>query len=134
MRKRDQYRSSTRVISTRKTSRFGIDTVAAVWLNGEEIGRPENMLIAHSFDVTQFKRRDADNELVVRIGSAVSAAHSFEFEPLHSALDTNMAQLPVRKAAHMYGSDIAPRAVSAGLWRPLVLEHHEPTEIRTCTM
>src|SRR5690606_17156327 len=35
----------------------------------------------------------------------------------------------IRKAAHMFGWDIMPRAVSAGLWRPVELVVRVPDEI-----
>lgn len=105
----------------------GLDCFATIWLNGRELGRTANMLVEHRFDVTGLLQ--ADNELVVRLGSAVNAARTHLPEPAEQAMQTNWESLSVRKAPHMYGWDIAPRAVSAGIWRSVELELHEPTEL-----
>jgi len=107
----------------------GIDCFATIWLNGKELGKTANMFVEHRFDVTDILKKSGINELVVRIGSAVNAARVHKIEPCEIAMVVNVEQLSVRKAAHMYGWDICPRAVSAGLWRPVTLELHQPDEI-----
>jgi len=107
----------------------GLDCLATVWINGTEIGRTDNMLVSHRFDVTGLLRSDGENELVVRLGSAVNAARKHVPDPSEGHLPTNWEQLSVRKAPHMFGWDIAPRVVSAGIWRPVALEVHNATEI-----
>lgn len=106
----------------------GLDCFATIWLNGGEVGRADNMLIAHRFDVTKVLH-PGGNELVVRLESAVNAARRFTLDPSDGHLPTNFEQLHVRKAPHMYGWDIAPRLVSAGIWRSVRMEIHEPAEI-----
>ncbi|HEX3000052.1 MAG TPA: glycoside hydrolase family 2 [Armatimonadota bacterium] len=107
----------------------GLDCLATVWLNGQEVGRAANMFIAHRFDVTSVLRPGEANTLTVRLGSAVNAAREHVPDPNEGHLCTNWEQLTIRKAPHMYGWDIAPRIVSAGIWRPVALEIHTPTEI-----
>ena len=51
----------------------GIDCLADVWLNGKFVGRAENMLIAHDFDVTSLLR-SGSNSLEVILRSAVLEA------------------------------------------------------------
>lgn len=107
----------------------GLDCFATVWLNGEDVGRAENMLIEHRFDVTGLLRQGAENDLVVRLGSAVNAARKHVPDPTEGHLPTNWELLAVRKAAHSGGWDIAPRILSAGIWRSVAVEVREPTEI-----
>lgn len=108
----------------------GLDCFATVWLNGICVGESANMLIEQAFDVGSVLRGDGGpNELAVRLRSAVRAARTKRYEPSQVAMATNYDQLHVRKAPHMYGWDIAPRAVSAGLWRPVRLDIHDPTEL-----
>jgi beta-mannosidase len=102
----------------------GIDCVGTVWLNGVELGKTDNMFIAHRFDVTALLREE--NELVVRLGSAVLAGRRHSPEPLMSAVGPGYEGLSIRKAPHMYGWDIMPRVVSAGLWRGVALEVRDP--------
>ncbi|MDH7570946.1 MAG: glycoside hydrolase family 2, partial [Armatimonadota bacterium] len=107
----------------------GLDCFATIWLNGVEVGRTANMLVPHRFDVTRLIRPHVENELVVRLGSAVNAARRHSPDPVEGHLPTNWEQLAVRKAPHMYGWDIAPRIVSAGIWRPVCLQVRDGTEI-----
>lgn len=105
----------------------GLDCIAQVFLNGQLVGSPRNMLIAHRFDVTDVVRRDGgENDLVVRIDSAVIEGRKHQPEPVEGAMAVNWESLSIRKAAHMYGWDIMPRVVSAGLWRSVRLETVPP--------
>jgi len=107
----------------------GIDTLAAIWLNGAKLGVVENMLIPHRLDVTGVLRTGA-NEIVVGIDSPVLAARETPVAAGEWALENNWESLTIRKAAHGFGWDIMPRAVSAGLWRPVWLESQPETRFR----
>ena len=95
----------------------GIDTVAQIYLNGELIGSADNMFIRHVFKADGMI--DGENELVVHILPACIAARSFPISAGHAALKYNFETIRLRKAAHMFGWDIMPRLVSAGLFRPV---------------
>lgn len=105
----------------------GCDCIAAVWLNGKLVGNADNMLIAHRFDVTELLNQAGENQLAVRIESAVLAARRYMVEPGQFTAAVNYESLRIRKAPHMYGWDILPRLVSAGLWRDVKLTLTEPT-------
>ncbi|MGD0091346.1 MAG: sugar-binding domain-containing protein [Planctomycetota bacterium] len=109
----------------------GLDCLGTVWLNGRLLGRTDNMFIAQRFDVTGLLRAGAENELAVRIASAVLAGRRSRIAASEYAFRTNWESLHVRKAPHMYGWDILPRLVSAGLWRAVHLDVLEPTRFRT---
>jgi beta-mannosidase len=106
----------------------GVDCIATYILNGEELGRSDNMFIAHAFDVAGRLAPGGSNRLQVKIASAVNHARNFPYDPSITSW-ANMESLHVRKAAHMYGWDIMPRLVSAGIWRPVELAVHDATEI-----
>ena len=108
----------------------GLDCIATVWLNGVEVGRADNMFIAHRFDVTG-ALRDGPNELVVRLGSAVLEGRKHVPDAYEHAMGVNWEAQSVRKAPHMYGWDIMPRLVSAGIWRGVRLELPAPTRFRS---
>ena len=115
----------------------GVDCYATIYLNGDLLGDVDNMLIAHTFDVTG-KLRDA-NELVVHICPAREAAKQYDYAPGMNAFLMNVESLHVRKAPHGYGWDIMPRALSAGLWRPVSLvyrsrERLEDVYLRTVSV
>ena len=101
----------------------GVDCLGTVFLNGREVGQTRNMFIAHRFDVTNFLREDgSENELTIRLDSAVIEGRKHQPAVVEGAFPVNWESLAVRKAPHMYGWDIMPRIVSAGLWRSVRLE------------
>ena len=108
----------------------GLDCFATVWLNGALVGQTDNMLVPHAFDVSLLlSAAGQDNELVVCLSSATRAASRGGYDADLSALPFNFESLRVRKAPHMYGWDIAPRAVSAGIWRSVSLRLSDPAHI-----
>ncbi len=107
----------------------GLDCIATIWLNGVKLGEAGNMFIAHAFPLEDRLHSDGRNELAVQLRSPVNVARGYRYEPSQAALATNHEQIHLRKAPHMFGWDIAPRAVSAGIWRSVELEVHEATEI-----
>ena len=107
----------------------GIDTLADVFLNGEKIGETDNMLIAHSFDVTKLLK-DGENTLQVLIRSVMCEAQHTTIGELGWSMGDALADAePFRKAGHMGGWDIFPRAFVSGLWRGVRLEVQNPVRI-----
>ena len=106
----------------------GIDCLADIWLNGKKLGSVENMFIDHSFDVAGMLEKGKDNELQVIIRSAVIEAQNYLLSPLvvKDGGSANIESIFIRKAPHMYGWDIMPRLVSAGLWRGVELRILDP--------
>lgn len=93
----------------------GIDTVAEIFVNGHKIGQVANMLIKHRFPLPNLHA--TGNTVVVHISSALRAATEFDYAPGEWDVFNHPEALRIRKAPHMYGWNIAPRMVSAGLWR-----------------
>lgn len=108
----------------------GVDCVATYLLNNEKIGESANMLVPHSFDITDKVLWDRPNHLEVRIASPVRYASRFFVDPSQSAMSSNWDSLWVRKAPHSYGWDIMPRLLSAGIWRSVEVLVHPATEIK----
>jgi beta-mannosidase len=118
--------------SQRVVLRFdGLDCLGTIFLNGRQVGTTDNMFIPHEFDVTALLATSGENELVVRIDSAVLAGRKHQPAPGELAHSVNWESLPIRKAPHMYGWDIMPRLVSAGLWRDVSLRVQEATHWRS---
>ncbi len=99
----------------------GIDCLAEIWLNGKHLGSTGNMLIEHTFDVTELLREDGENTLQVIIRSAVMEAQKYFLGTFSVGNFAANESTYIRKAPHMYGWDIMPRLVSAGLWRDVEL-------------
>lgn len=105
----------------------GVDCIATYLLNGVEIGHSENMLIEHSFDVSELLHYGQENKLTVRISSAMNQARKYHYEPGVERWNSPEAAY-IRKPAHCYGWDIMARLVSAGIWRSVELIAHKATE------
>ena len=106
----------------------GADTIAAYFLNGVKIGESRNMLIPHTFGINGCAKAGV-NKLFVKLASAVRYAAQREFPSHIAALAVNHECAVIRKAAHSFGWDIMPRAVSCGIWRDVSLVEKGEVEI-----
>lgn len=105
----------------------GLDTVAEIVLNGDELGRTDNMYIPHEFSVGG-KLTPGDNTLQVTFRSAkrgglerMAAWNEAGNPTMASHWDGWNARSFVRKAQYMYGWDWGPVLLGCGLWRPVEL-------------
>ncbi len=99
----------------------GIDCYADLYLNGEFLMFTDNMLIPHRFEVTG-KLLDGENTISVVITPTTQHAKQYDYGAVEVGLGFADDALHVRKAPHMYGWDIMPRMLSAGLWRDVYIE------------
>ena len=107
----------------------GIDTLADIFLNGRKIGETSNMLIPHEFNVTKLLN-DGDNTVQVLIRSVMCEAQHMTIGQLGYSMGDSLADAePFRKAGHMGGWDIFPRAFVSGLWRGVSLNVQDPVRI-----
>lgn len=108
----------------------GLDTFAKIWINGILVGEASNSMISHTFSVGRVLKKDGSPNLIqIQLRSPIAAAKEF---PLTSDVSGGMYRnegLWVRKPAHCYGWDIMPRALSAGIWRPVYLREKKEMEI-----
>ena len=82
------------------------------------MGETDDMMLEYRFDVTE-ALREGENEIAVHIRSTVNAARNMDY-PMGvrgPGWEHTDEMICVRKPGHMFGWDIAPRFVSAGLWR-----------------
>lgn len=99
----------------------GIDCLADIWLNGQKVGSSDNMLIEQKYDITRFLKENGVNELKVILRSVVLEAQKYVLGSIGTYWDLNTESQHIRKAPHMFGWNIMPRVVSAGLWRDVEL-------------
>ena len=109
--------------SQRAMLRFGgLDTLADVFVNGVKVGSPENMQIAHEFDVSKTIRPDAENEVAVLFRSPILEDEKYVFDTHGFHSSGSGESEPLRKACHLFGWDIFPRLISSGIWRSVTLD------------
>ena len=107
----------------------GIDTLADVFLNGQKIGETANMLIPYAFNVTK-RLKDGENTVQVLIRSVMCEAQHQTLGELGWSMGDALADAePFRKAGHMGGWDIFPRAFVSGLWRDVYMKVQDPVRI-----
>ncbi len=115
---------------TRETQylRFeGIDTVAEIYVNGRLVQTADNMFLP--WDVKDGLVQ-GENEILVHILPAVLESRKYIPAVSNSALKYSFGTLHMRKAAHMFGWDIMPRIVSAGLWKDVTVCEEKADLIR----
>lgn len=98
----------------------GIDCIADVWMNDVKIASVENMFVEHHYDISDVLKEK--NQLYICIHSTVLEARKYVRNNFGVRYDGLAEAVSIRKAPHMFGWDIMPRLVSAGLWREVNLE------------
>ncbi|MEU0274799.1 glycoside hydrolase family 2 protein [Streptomyces sp. NPDC006307] len=102
----------------------GLDTAAAITLAGEALGTTRNMHRGYRFDVT-----GRTGSLEVRFASAYDEAEAVR---ARTGERPNVYPEPfqyIRKMACSFGWDWGPTVVTAGMWRPVRLEHWSTARI-----
>jgi beta-mannosidase len=98
----------------------GIDCIADIWLNGKKIAAIDNMLVEHHYDITDILQEN--NQLYVNIKSTELEARKYMRNNFGVRYDQLGQSASVRKPGHMFGWDIMPRLISAGIWKDVKLE------------
>ena len=105
----------------------GIDTVAEIYLDGEKIAFVENMLHAHRFPIDSLA--EGKHTLLVHILPCCIYARQYDIPAMCYGMKYNHDGVELRKPGSMFGWDIMPRLVSAGLWKPVSVEYLSKTRI-----
>jgi len=92
----------------------GIDTVAEIYLNGERIGRTENMFREYRFDVSDRLKVGEPNTVAVCIAPISIVMKRHDAEPYFSCFNDH--RIFMRKAQCHFGWDWAPNCPGTGIW------------------
>ncbi|MCK8489585.1 glycoside hydrolase family 2 protein [Paenibacillus sp. MBLB2552] len=103
----------------------GLDTFAAVYVNGHEIGLASNMFRCYMFDITRIVR-EGRNTLAVRFDPLY--LHHRDKEQFEWSSYTKERPW-IRKAAMNFGWDWGPRIVTTGIWGPVRLERRKLSKL-----
>ncbi len=98
----------------------GIDTFAAVFINGAFIGTTDNMLIPHELHIPSGMLED-DNEIFIHITPSAVVSRSRPTPANSACLPYLSDALYIRRAPSLSGWDIMPRIPSCGIWRSVYL-------------
>ncbi len=108
----------------------GLDCFGTIWINDKLIGKADNMLIDHRFDITDFLKKEDPNTIFICIDPAVAEGRKYLNGVNGNRSDFSPESVNIRKAPHMFGWDIMPRLISAGLWREVWLDIVKSTRVK----
>lgn len=100
----------------------GLDTIATLWVNGVQVAANDNMFVPVCVPISQVLQ-PGTNELLILFESAFN--HGRAHEATHGKMPVwngDGSRVYVRKAQYHYGWDWGPVLLTAGPWRPVVLE------------
>lgn len=100
----------------------GIDTFADIYVNGKLVKSTDNMYLPYE---VQADWLIGENEIVVHIKPTMLEMRKYKTPAACYAQNYNYPSLYVRKASHMFGWDIMPRIVSAGLWKDVSVKERK---------
>lgn len=108
----------------------GLDTFAQVFLNGDLLFDSGNMFVEHIIDVTNKLKTDNGEEQILEIVFESARQRGLELVKEHKehrfiVHQTEISRGPVRKAQYDWGWDWGPILMTAGPWKPIVLETFE---------
>jgi beta-mannosidase len=109
----------------------GLDTTADVWVNGRHVGSHNNMFVPCTMDVTGVVH-EGRNLVVVRIDVGLRAAQDKEMEK-YGKMTTTSLDLPrlwIRKPQFSFRWDWAPRLLTCGIWRGVMLRSYREVALR----
>ncbi|MFO7611333.1 MAG: hypothetical protein R6W99_02440 [Clostridia bacterium] len=109
----------------------GLDCIADVYINGVRRLSSDNMLISIEANVSDSLKPDS-NEILVHFKPIGSDALIYEYPVLASGFPANCQSLYIRKAPHMFGWDILPKLLSAGIYRPVYIETRPHVRFLEC--
>ncbi|TMR36348.1 glycoside hydrolase family 2 protein [Nonomuraea zeae] len=98
----------------------GLDTIASVWVNGQEAGTTANMHRTYRFAVRDLLR-EGDNTLQVRFRAPYAYAEEQRARHGDRPGPYDEPYPFIRKMACNFGWDWGPTLVTSGIWRPLGL-------------
>lgn len=105
----------------------GVDTLADIFINGKKAASTDNMLIGHKIDITEFLK-DGENKIEILLSSVVIEAFKYSY-PMGCSRVRHCEGLEIRKAPHMFGWDIMPRLISAGIWKSVSVDVQKPERL-----
>ena len=108
----------------------GIDTIADIYLNGEFLAHTENMYLTHRVEAPALK--EGENEIVIHILPCCLESRKNAVSAGNTHLKYNYEALRLRKAPSMFGWDITPRLVSAGIFRSVGIYQRPQESFKQC--
>ena len=111
----------------------GLDTTAAIWLNGVPVGQHDNFFSACTCDVAA-ALHEGENVVVVRLNCGLLAAEGKPYDKYYDWLrghwPENLPRPWIRRPAYTFRWDWSPRLLTCGIWQGVELRLHRSLAIR----
>ncbi len=107
----------------------GLDTVATIHLNGEEVASVQNMHRSHRVDVTALLHA-GENDIEIAFRSPIRAADAASLELGARPHANHHPYNSIRKMACSFGWDWGIDTTTSGIWRPVALESWSGPRLR----
>lgn len=108
----------------------GLDTLATVVLNGNELGHTNNMFRRHEWEIKPFLKPDGVNELIITFASPVKYVIDKQAaRPLPGVPQAIPGSPYLRKAPCQFGWDWGPQLPPIGIWKDIRLEGHSEARL-----
>ena len=108
----------------------GLDTLARLSLNGEELGQTSNMFCRYEWEVGSYLHQDGKNELSIIFSSPVKYAAEKQAKRPMAGVPQAIAGGPhLRKAPCQFGWDWGPQLPPMGIWKDIRLEGYSEARI-----
>ncbi len=111
----------------------GLDTVAAITLGGRLLGATRNMHRGYRFGVTADRSATGATPLAVAFTSAYTEAERVRVLAGDRPISYPEPFQYIRKMACSFGWDWGPTLVTAGIWKPVRLEHWSTARLARVT-
>lgn len=103
----------------------GLDCFATIWINGQKVGKTNNMFKTYSFEVSKYLLK-SNNELIIRLAAPMEEV--YKIPNAQSMIDDikgcafNVKERAItRKMQMSYGWDNVPRIITTGIFKPVTL-------------
>ena len=97
----------------------GLDTLATVWLNGQDLGRADNMFRSWTFDIKRYLQKGS-NQLRIRFDALAPFVQQQRQDYKQSfGVDLDNPRSWVRKGPYMWGWDWCQPVLTQGIWRKI---------------
>jgi beta-mannosidase len=106
----------------------GLDTMATIRVNGQEVAKTDNMFRTYEFDVKKLLK-EGTNEIEVRFASVLPYIRAKEKERKLPTWNYPGSSY-VRKEPCNFGWDWGPTLITCGIWRPISLVAFETARIK----
>lgn len=107
----------------------GLDTYAALTMNGKTIAETDNMFIEHRFDVRKYLKK-GKNTLSIVFHSPTERVKEIEKQHGRLLVANEPARVYARKAQYSFGWDWGPKLTTSGIWRVIYLEGRNSVRLK----